>query len=640
VAEALAVPERAGLSLRAAVCESAARRRLLVLLDNCEHLIEAAAELVEELLAVAPGVAVLATSREPLGVSGELVRLLGPLGASDEEGAESPAVELFVARAHDAGADLDVTVASTRAAIMDICAHLDGMPLAIELAAGRCAALPPTEITRRLGDRLKLLTGGRRTAAARHRTLAATIDWSYDLLDEAKRVLFRRLGVFTGSFSLDAAETVGSAGGLDVVDVLGDLVARSMVAAAGARYRLLETLREYAAQRLEESGERAALEEAEAARCLALVGDVAAGLKGAGEADWADLLANELDNLRACWRRSVAAGDVGTALGCFAPLPEWSGLPSSVTQELASWAEPTLSLAGATEHPLYVGACLLGSRGRYNAFDRRGAQGWLDRAESAGPVPARFAAVLSTRRAVLAALAGSDDDASRHITNAKAATDPAVDPYEWVYVEAFDLFILSPRSPDDAAARYPKALVAAKTAGSPHLMMSIMTSWAELLLFYTRPPRLDLCRDLAQEALIVGARCRNRQFVNSAISKLAADGRHPDALRAVRDFLVAEQRRGYHQQLWWHLRCLLIACHNRALHLRYAQLTAAVYDGPLSMALEPTANELDAQAAARQALGQELYDEATAASRQHDVDDAIRLALDIIDDLVALSDNA
>ena len=383
-----ACPSGPAWACRRRYVESVARRQLLVVLDSCEHLVETAAEVVEGLLAASPGLAVLATSREPLGVSGELVRALGPLTAHDD-GAENPAVELFVERAHDARADLDVTAASTRAAILEICGHLDGMPLAIELAAGRCAALHPTEIARRLGDRLKLLTGGRRTAAARHRTLAATIDWSYELLNEPQRVLFRRLGVFTGSFSLDAAETVGSDGGLDVVDLLPGLVAKSMVAMVGSRYRLLETLREYAARRLDESDERAVVEAAEAARCLALVGDVATGLKGPDEPDWADLLADELDNLRALlaedpsppttWAPPSAASRrcrSGTASPSMSPRswPPGRSLPFAST--------------GAAEHPLYVGACLLASHGRYNAGDLSGAEQWLDRAESAGPVPA------------------------------------------------------------------------------------------------------------------------------------------------------------------------------------------------------------------------------------------------------------
>lgn len=632
VAEALAVPERAGMSLAKAVCDSVARRRLLVVLDSCEHLLEPVAELVEALLAAAPGVAVLATSREPLGVSGELVRLLGPLTAHGEE-VGSPAFELFVERAHQARADLDVTHASTEAAIVDICRSLDGLPLAIELAAGRCAALHPVEIARRLGDRLKLLTGGRRTAAARHRTLTDTIDWSFDLLDGSQQTLFRRLGVFTGSFSLDAAETVAGHDGLEVVDRLGDLVAKSLVAVVGTRYRLLETLREYAATRLHECGEWAAIEVAEKARCLELVHDVTVGLKGPDETLWADLLAEEMDNIRACWRRSVAVGDAGSALGCFAALPDWSGLAPTVTQELAGWARPSLSLPGAADHPLAVGACLLGSRGRYNAFDRSGAQQWLDRAESTFPVPPRFAAALATRRALLAWLSGSKTDAIRHMATAKVVTD-GDDLYEMAYVEAFDLFMQSETSPGDAAARYPKALAAAQLAGSPHLVMFVMTSWAELLLFYARPARLDQCRELAEDALQVGAQCRNPQFVNSAISKLAADGRHPEALQAAREFLIAEQRSGYHQQLWWHLRCLLIGCHNQGLYLRCAQLTAAVYNGPLNMTLEPTSRELEAQELARQALGSELYDQAGIGSQQLDVDDLIRLALDVIDELL------
>ena len=260
------------------------------------------------------------------------------------------------------------------------------MPLAIELAAGRCAALHPAEIVARLEDRLKLLTGGRRTAAARHRTLAATIDWSYDLLDEPQRVLFRRLGVFTGSFprrrpdgrfgwrarrgrpAREPGGQVDGRRGRVPLPVVGD--------ASGVRRPPSRRGR-----RTGRGGGRR--------------GGALCGLgrrrghwaEGAGRTGLGRLLADGARQPAGLLAEVLAAGDLDTALGCFAPLPEWDGLALHVTQELATWAEPTVRVGGAAEHPLYVGACLLASRGRYNAWDRAGAGSGSTVPRPSGPSP-------------------------------------------------------------------------------------------------------------------------------------------------------------------------------------------------------------------------------------------------------------
>jgi predicted ATPase len=225
-----------------------AQRRVLVVLDNCEHLLDACAELVDALLARCLDVRVLATSREPLGVEGERVFRVPSLSI------ETEAMALFVDRARGVRPDLR-TDPEAEEAIVEICRRLDGIPLAIELAAARTAHLAPAEILGRLSDRFRLLTGGRRRVQ-RQQTLAAAIDWSYSLLSEAEKVLLRRLAVFRGSFSLRAAEGICHP---DALDLLGSLVAKSLVTLeeqdAETRYRLLETVRLYAEERLVEAGE-------------------------------------------------------------------------------------------------------------------------------------------------------------------------------------------------------------------------------------------------------------------------------------------------------------------------------------------------------------------------------------------------
>jgi predicted ATPase len=269
VASVLGVPLAETGTTEAALARQLVERRLLLVLDNCEHLLDACARLVAELLRTCPGVVVLATSREPLRVGGEVtwrtpslalpdLRALPPL----DRLAELESVRLFVERARDAAPEfaLDPTTAS---AVAEICVRLDGMPLALELAAARTSALAPSQIASRLGDALSVLDRGSRSAVTRQQTLHGTLAWSHDLLDEDERVLFRRLAVFAGSMSLEAVEHVCGGGSLDVVDLLSRLVDKSLVqvehAGGTARYRLLETIRQFADQQLRDADEKAAL---------------------------------------------------------------------------------------------------------------------------------------------------------------------------------------------------------------------------------------------------------------------------------------------------------------------------------------------------------------------------------------------
>jgi predicted ATPase/DNA-binding CsgD family transcriptional regulator len=242
-----------------------ASRKALLVLDNCEHLLDAIAVLADVLLKEAAGVRLLATSRQPLGISGERVLQVPPLTLQGDSGsAHSEAAALFVARATDAGIRLEDTDA-TRQLIFDLCRHLDGMPLALELAAVRLRTIGLEELIERLSDRFGLLTGGSRAALPRQQTLMATIDWSHDLLSAQEAAVLRRLAVFPSDFALDAAEAVAAGPGVDreaVLDILSSLIEKSFVArlggAATARYRFHETMREYGLLKLRDADEEPA----------------------------------------------------------------------------------------------------------------------------------------------------------------------------------------------------------------------------------------------------------------------------------------------------------------------------------------------------------------------------------------------
>ncbi len=348
------------------VVEHLSDRRLLLVLDNCEQVIEAAARLADAVLHNCEGVHVLATSREPLGVDGEHVYRVPSLsiGSSSESFLSSDAVQLFVqrARSHRPGFLLDD---STAPAVASICRHLDGVPLAIELAAARLRVLSPAEIESRLVDRFNLLTGGSRSALPRHQTLRAAIDWSYESLHERDRDVFDRLSVFAGGFSLDAADAVCTFEGIEhyeVLDAVASLVDKSLVQANtlddATRYHLLETIRQYADERLagDPAGEASA-KDAHARYFLQLAETARPHLLGPDQNLWEGRLAVDLDNLRAAGAWLLASGTTEEALRFGLALDRFwrhSGLPSEELEHL----ERALSRPGADEHPvLTVRAC-------------------------------------------------------------------------------------------------------------------------------------------------------------------------------------------------------------------------------------------------------------------------------------------
>ncbi|GII59319.1 SARP family transcriptional regulator [Planotetraspora thailandica] len=293
-------------------------RGILLILDNCEHVIEAAAAFADRLLGECRRLRIVATSREPLGITGEVLWQLEPLalpatGADPAEVGSSPAVRLLRDRADlvrkDIGSD-----AHTLSAMARICRALDGMPLAIELAAARLRTMSVDQLARRLDDRFRLLTSGSRTALPRHKTLRAVVDWSWDLLTEAERTVLRRLSVFSGGASLEAAERVcadEAFAGEQVLDVLTALIEKSLLLADGEgtpRYRMLDTIREYAAQRLAEAGETEPARRAHLACFIELAETADPHLRRAEQLEWLSTLEAEHDNISAALRGAIADG--------------------------------------------------------------------------------------------------------------------------------------------------------------------------------------------------------------------------------------------------------------------------------------------------------------------------------------------
>ncbi|GLZ07718.1 SARP family transcriptional regulator [Actinomadura sp. NBRC 104412] len=337
-----------------------APRRMILVLDNCEHLIEGAATVAGRILADAPWVRILATSREPLGITGESLcpvpsLALPPADADAAEALHYDSVRLFADRAAAVRPGFAVDE-ETVPHVVEICRALDGIPLAIELAAARLRSLTPAQVADRLGDRFRLLTGGSRTALPRHRTLRAVVDWSWDLLDDRERAVLRRLSVFAGGASPDAVTAVCGTGLPEdppVIDVIAALVDKSLVMAEGTadvRYRLLETVRVYAAQRLAEAGETRRIGAAHAAYFLDLAERAEPELRRADQIRWTERLDTERGNWQAALRFAIDTGDAATGLRFISAL-FWYWLVRDQEVESGGWARAVRDIAGGTAPP-------------------------------------------------------------------------------------------------------------------------------------------------------------------------------------------------------------------------------------------------------------------------------------------------
>ena len=451
VATTLGVREEQGVPLAQTLAEALRSRHMLLILDTCEHQVSDCATLVQLLLARCPWLRIIATSREPLRVRGETVWRVPPLdlppdGASGAELAAHEAVRLFAARAAGARPGFTLTSDNT-ASVARLCRTLDGIPLGIELSAARVRALSVEQIEGRLRDRFQLLNSGDRTAPLRQQTLRATVDWSYELLDEAEQMLLRRLATFSG-WNLDMAEQVCSDEAIGAEEVLGlliSLIDKSLVvldgeAAGDARYRLLDTIREYAAERLEAAGEKDALALRHRDCILALVEETVGGMFNRGEPPWPVRRAvyrrgiAEYGNFRIALQTSLANGhaDEGLRL-CIGLRNMW--LPHGDAREAVTWLDRFLVLPGeAGEVPPQVRGRALAVRAEI-AFDLqdydtlvRCATESLELSRASGddfPVPTALRVISQA-----AARAGRTGEAVAYIEEAIAAAEAAGNDWE------------------------------------------------------------------------------------------------------------------------------------------------------------------------------------------------------------------
>jgi len=353
VAAAVGIDARQGMTVTESLVDALRLRRVLLVIDNCEHVLDAVASLVHEIEIRCPQVSVIATSREGLDLEGERLIATSSLPV---EGPESDAVRLFAERAQSAGVTLDINGADADP-VLELVRRLDGIPLAIELAAARLRSMALADILARLDQRFRLLGAGRRGAVNRHQTLRRTLDWSHDLLDDVERAVFRRLAVFAGGFDVTAAEAVcetAEIDGAEVLDVMSRLVDKSLVIAdvvtGTTRYRLLETTRDYATDQLVDAGEADRARHLHAEHYVSLLEQCGRGLRTRDELAWSRRLTIEFDNMRAAVMWAVETEDAALAVRALGELP-MLGLYNQ--HAIGSWAEAVADLPGASSEDRY-----------------------------------------------------------------------------------------------------------------------------------------------------------------------------------------------------------------------------------------------------------------------------------------------
>jgi predicted ATPase/DNA-binding SARP family transcriptional activator len=601
LAAALGVQQQQGLGIEQTITDYLAGRRLLLVLDNCEHVLEAAARVVDRIVTHCPSVAVLATSREPLGVEGERVIPVHPLPDAD-------AAALFAdrAKAHRPEFSLDPDVAD---AVGEICRRLDGLPLAIELAAARIRAMSATELAQRLdSSRLSHATRG---AAPRHQSLVAAIDWSYRLLSEPERALFARMSLFAGGFDLDAVHGVCADPGSteeDTLDLLIGLVDKSMVSARSSagrsRYLVLETLRAYGRDRLDEAGLADRFARGHAAHFTALAERGARAVQGPDERRWVERVLPDYDNLRAAFERAVADRDADLALRLVTSLPELAHL--RVGYESASWAERALDLADPG-HPLFAAAVGAAARGAWNRGDFAHARALA--ALAGGRVPGRGTGRVAYPADVLADVALYADDAgaalrhySAEVERARRDDDPIRLVWTLYYVAVCHAVL---RTPEQGLPAAEEAVRVADPTANPTAQS--MARYALGLVLKKSDPARALA--LFDEAGELAASVRNFWWHGIALMEGAATlAVHGDPRRACRDFLdVLDhwERVGDWSQQWIALRYVV-----RLLARVGAAEAAVTLHAALGAAGRPS--PLDAARHAR-VLGDERYAAAVAA---------------------------
>lgn len=534
VASTLGLRETSDLPLLTTLADTLRERELLLILDNCEHLLDACAEVVTKILRVCPHIRILATSREPLGVAGETPRRVPPMSTPDprvEQTVETlgqyESVQLFVERAQALVPAFTVTQQNARA-VAEVCRRLDGIPLALELAAARLRVMTVEQIAARLGDSLHLLSGPRRAALARHQTLRAVMDWSYDLLSESERTLFHRLSVFAGGCSLDAAEDVCRSTDLaadDVLNLLTELTDKSLVVADNqgteVRFRLLETVREYSQAKLAGTNERSALGFAHAGYFLAVAEDSEPDLAGPDKGRHLALLEQEHDNLRTALRWFLAHDQPEMALRLTAAL--WSfWFDRGYLSEGRRWLEE--ALANGREAPPAVRAKAFFGLGMLTQYQDEYGNAAVQFGESLALARAtndRVAVARAITGLALSARDGGDvQSATAMYQESLAIYRELDDPEKTAYIlERLGVMCIDYHDLAGARAWYDQSLVLARSIGSRHTIGRVLMG---LGVVAHGEGRFDAAIPLLHDALDILRELGDRQYVARCLDILGA----------------------------------------------------------------------------------------------------------------------
>jgi predicted ATPase/DNA-binding SARP family transcriptional activator len=580
LAAALRLQQQQGLGIEDTLIEYLRSRELMLVVDNCEHVLDAAARILDQIARHCPKVTVLATSREALGVEGERLVPVPPL--TDEE-----STALFADRARAGRPDFDLAHEPV-GAVAEICRRLDGLPLAIELAAARMRAMSSLDVARRL-DGLRLLSGGARGAHPRQQSLAATIDWSYHLLSEPEQELFTRLSVFAGGFDLEAAHGVCGVDAStedDTLDLLTSLVDKSMVSVRGGaertRYGVLETLRAYGRDRLLEKGIGDQLAMAHASYFTELAQQAAAGMHTEDERHWVERMLPDYDNLRAAFEQAMDAGDIDLALRLVTSLSEFVHL--RIGFEASGWAERALHIV-EPDHPLFAAATGFAARGAWNRADQACARELATRAQ--GLLPARGNGRVAYPGDVLADVALYEGDAAfalRHYEQEMARARRDDDPIRLVWTLFYVAICQAAlRTPEAGLAAAQEALEVADTTANPTAQS--MGRYALGLVLKKSDP--DRALALFDEAAELAASVQNFWWHGIALMEAASTrGVHGDPSRAASDFIVVLDhwdRVGDWSQQWLNLRYV-----TRLLARLGADEDAAILHGALVAAGKPS----------------------------------------------------
>lgn len=633
----------AGGDLRDRIVSALAGRGVLLVMDNCEHLLPDVAELIEQLLRGCAGLTVLATSRERLAVDGEHLYAVPPLPVPAVEEAtdpelmgDNPAVRLFCERAAAVYPGFALTEA-TAAAIVDICRRLDGVPLALELAAARVVAMGLTDLAARLRERLDLLAGGPRRERGRHRALTDVVAWSYGLLEASEGLLFDRLSVFAGGFTLQGAEQVCSGRGVGVDEIaphLAALVDKSMVLRAEEGYRILEPLRVYGHARLAERGDAEEAHGAHARYFAGLVEQAGSAARGPDGASWLRLLRKELDNLRAAHRWAVDSCEADLALRLCAPLAEdgswWLG------DEIATWAEATAGLPDARRHallPLAYGAAATGAvhRGEL-ARSMQLAQLGLESAPDADD-PRRVA---SLRALSLAAIfQGRFDDSARLEAEILSYAHATGDAYRAVFVHIARAMhaIYRPTRDLEAARIHAKhACADAETLGNPQAQAFAYYIHGEALADHDPEQALAWLKDSLELSRSIPLQLTEAMGLLALSGVLARRGEPKTAMDALQTAIRLWRHAGDWAHQWTTLRHLAFLLMRIGEDDTAATLIGVIDSSATAAPVYGADAERmrDARAQLRARLGPDRYEQLRRAGTRKTDEEAVAYALDQI----------